>query len=387
MTNDEALESLRTEARTLGPGPQGDRARALLEVLDSAETRLAAIMAEEGYTACSGCDSASGIDELHDCREGLRGQLATERAGHEKTRVNLMNAEGLYRGAVLVFDALARDDRMLLATVNEDYQQSVDAVVVIRIERDDAITARNREMLARQEAEELYASALDWRERAEAFSDEQSAKLKAAEEALADAHDVIKASKRSMEAAEETARDDRAYLLNLAQDLQAERERRQAAEGRAERLQKSLAVERRAWSATAGALGIYPDMDPDVEGKALVAKYMAVEERAERLAAECVRLHGVEHYAWHILDDSEDLGGTTVVRSDDAHRLGELLPESHPRAYSDQDDEAGTVLADVRAKALKTPRALMRKMDVGSMSAQRFIQEMRRVLNDKDGGS
>lgn len=55
--------------------------------------------------------------------------------------------------------------------------------------------------------------------------------------------------------------------------------------------------------------------------------------------AELARLHDIEHYCWHVLDDSEEDAQTGVIsfeQTDDYKRLSEALPEGHPAAGGEE---------------------------------------------------
>ena len=48
---------------------------------------------------------------------------------------------------------------------------------------------------------------------------------------------------------------------------------------------------------------------------------------------ELERLRQIEHYVWHVLDDSEEdavTGNISITPSDDYLNLCDLLPEEHP---------------------------------------------------------
>ena len=68
----EARENLRLGAEApshlAGRSMRGEELKAL-------HARLKYLEEEMGFIDCAGCSSASGIDELHTCREGLRGMI------------------------------------------------------------------------------------------------------------------------------------------------------------------------------------------------------------------------------------------------------------------------------------------------------------------------
>jgi hypothetical protein len=63
------------------------------------------------------------------------------------------------------------------------------------------------------------------------------------------------------------------------------------------------------------------------------ARSLLRSETAAVGAEELKRLRDIEHYVWHVLDDSEEdaaTGNISIQPSDDYFKLSELLPEGHP---------------------------------------------------------